>query len=67
MAVVVVIGSGFVFLPPVPCTTSHLPEVCLFDSDSFVSRHCHWTATHRADKGGRRCRVATLQALKEDE
>jgi hypothetical protein len=32
MAVVVVTGSGFVFLPPGPCTTSHLPEVCLFDS-----------------------------------
>jgi hypothetical protein len=27
----------------------------------------HWTATLCADQGGRRCRVATWQALKEDE
>ncbi len=46
MAVVVVTGSGFVPLPPVPCTTSHLPEVCLFDSRQSMPLD----ATHRADQ-----------------
>jgi hypothetical protein len=38
LAVVVVTGSGFVFLPPVPFTTSHSPEVCLFDSSTAQTR-----------------------------
>jgi hypothetical protein len=37
MAVVVVTRWLIVFLPPVSCTTSHSPEVCLFDSGSSVS------------------------------
>jgi hypothetical protein len=37
MAVVVVTRRLVVFLPPIARTTSHLPEVCLFDSGSSVS------------------------------
>ena len=37
MAVVVVTKVAGVLLPSVTCTTSHLPEVCLFDSGSSVS------------------------------
>jgi hypothetical protein len=37
MAVVVLTSWPVVLLPPVRCTTSHLPEVCLFDSGSSVS------------------------------
>jgi hypothetical protein len=72
MAVVVVTGSWFVFLPPVPYITSHLPEVCLFDSGSSVSGHSPQQMPLDGDPlrqttGGRRCRVATWQALKEDD
>jgi hypothetical protein len=37
MAVAVVTGGWFVFLPPVPFTTSYLSEVCLFDSGTSAS------------------------------